>query len=265
MEGVHLNFIKHILGVDRSANNNLCRAELGRYPISININYKIINFFRHMQNMAKDTIIHQTLIIDNSQKHLGFLGTLSQHPENIGFVYDSKIVDAPKKLIKKLLRNKYELIWKDKLKLSTQGKYFSTFKPYIRYENYLHEINNRKLRCNIVKLRLSDHKLMIENGGKADQKISRQNRLCQLCYSENLQQVEDEVHFLFDCPWRKYISLRRNFISNMTTLVANFSNMNNNQKFIFTMSNENKEVISQFSMYILLMNKEREKHSLYNK
>ena len=41
-----------------------------------------------MQNMAKDTIIHQTLITDNSQKHLGFVGTLSQHLENIGFVYD---------------------------------------------------------------------------------------------------------------------------------------------------------------------------------
>ena len=113
-----------------------------------------------MQNMAKDTIIHQTLTIDNSQKHLGFLGTLSQHLENIGFVYDTKIVDAPKKLIKKLLRNKYELIWKDKLKLSTQGQYFSTFKPYIRYENYLDEINNSKLRCNVVKLCLRDHKLI---------------------------------------------------------------------------------------------------------
>ena len=100
---------------------------------------------------------------------------------------------------------------------------------------------------------------MIEKGRKAAQKISRQNRLCRLCYSENLQQVEDEVHFLFDCPWRKYISLRRKFISNMTKLVANFSEMNNNKKFIFTMSNENKEVISQFSMYVLLMNKEREK------
>ena len=92
---------------------------------------------------------------------------------------------------------------------------------------------------------------MTENGRKAAQKLSRQNCLCQLCYSENLQQVEDEVHFLFNCPWRKYISLRRNFISSMTKLVANFSKMNNNQKFIFTMSNENKEGISQFSMYVL--------------
>ena len=103
---------------------------------------------------------------------------------------------------------------------------------------------------------------MIEKGRKAAQKISCQNHLCQQCYSENLQQAEDEVHFLFDCPWRKYISLRRNFISNMTKLVANFSKMNNNQKFIFKMSNENKEVISQFSIYELLMNKEREKHFL---
>ena len=98
-----------------------------------------------MQNMAKDTIIHQTLIIDNNQKHLGFLGTLSQHQENIGFVHDSKIIDAAKKFIKKLFRNKYELIWKDKLKLSTREEYFSTFKPYIKYEDYLDEINKLQI------------------------------------------------------------------------------------------------------------------------
>ena len=57
---------------------------------------------------------------------------------------------------------------------------------------------------------------MIEKGRKTAQKISHRNRLCRLCYSKNLQQVEDEVHFLFDCPWRKYISLGRNFISNIT-------------------------------------------------
>ena len=31
-EQAHLNFIKHILGVNRSTNNLICRVELGRYP-----------------------------------------------------------------------------------------------------------------------------------------------------------------------------------------------------------------------------------------
>ena len=47
-EEAHLNFIKHILGVNRSTNNLICRAELGRYPLSIEINTKIINFHRHV-------------------------------------------------------------------------------------------------------------------------------------------------------------------------------------------------------------------------
>ena len=47
-ELTHLNFVKHILGINRSVNNLLCRAELGGYPISIEINHKILNFYKHI-------------------------------------------------------------------------------------------------------------------------------------------------------------------------------------------------------------------------
>ena len=59
-EQAHINFIKHILRVHRSTNNIICRAKLGRYPISIEINTKIINFYRHAKVMPIDSIVHQT-------------------------------------------------------------------------------------------------------------------------------------------------------------------------------------------------------------
>ena len=59
-EQVHHNFIKHILGVNRSTNNLICRADLGRYPLSIEINTKIINFYRHVKAMPVDSIVKHT-------------------------------------------------------------------------------------------------------------------------------------------------------------------------------------------------------------
>ena len=41
-EKVHLQFCKHILGVNRSTMNNMVRAELGRYPLLIDVQTRII-------------------------------------------------------------------------------------------------------------------------------------------------------------------------------------------------------------------------------
>ena len=47
IEQVHLNFCKHILGVNRSATNLRCRAEIGLRPIKLVIDLKILQFFKH--------------------------------------------------------------------------------------------------------------------------------------------------------------------------------------------------------------------------
>ena len=43
-ERTHLNFLKHILGVNRLTNDIICIAELGRYPVSTDINTMTVNF-----------------------------------------------------------------------------------------------------------------------------------------------------------------------------------------------------------------------------
>ena len=47
-EKVHLQFSKHILGVNRSTMNNMIRAELGRYPLLIDVQTRIIEFIKHI-------------------------------------------------------------------------------------------------------------------------------------------------------------------------------------------------------------------------
>ena len=65
-EQAHLNLIKHILRVNRSTNNLICRAELGRYPLSIEINSKIINFYKHVKAMPVDSIVQQLYMLNKN-------------------------------------------------------------------------------------------------------------------------------------------------------------------------------------------------------
>ena len=62
----NLNFIKHILGVNRSANSLICRAELGRYPLIIEINSKIINVYEHVKAMPADSIVQQSYLLNKN-------------------------------------------------------------------------------------------------------------------------------------------------------------------------------------------------------
>ena len=50
--------------------------------------------------MPKDTIIHQTYLLDETLKHKGITGTLAQHIKNTSHIYNPEILSFPKSLIK---------------------------------------------------------------------------------------------------------------------------------------------------------------------
>ena len=55
-------------------------------------------------------------------------------------------------------------------------------------------VRNFNERRNLVKFRISDHKLMVEQGRNQVDHVPRDNRLCPLC---KLNQVKNDTHFLF--------------------------------------------------------------------
>ena len=62
-------------------------------------------------------------------------------------------------------------------------------------EKYLHIINNFTLRRAITKLRISSHRLKIETGRYLKLEVNK--KLCNKC---DLNKIEDEIHFLLECP-----------------------------------------------------------------
>ena len=82
---------------------------------------------------------------------------------------------------------------------------------------YLDVTRKNPNRKTLVKLRISNHQLNIETG-RYD-KISRCDRICPVCSLD----IEDEIHFLFDCP--KYSSIRDDFFNKIGNRIPNYKHI----------------------------------------
>ena len=68
-----------------------------------------------------------------------------------------------------------------------------------------------------VKLRISNHSLLVETKRYSRPKILRENRICEFCH---LNEVEDETHLLFYCP--QHTTFRGTFMDKMKAIQNTF-------------------------------------------
>ena len=74
--------------------------------------------------------------------------------------------------LKKYTNEIFQSQWKAKLADSTKGETYRQFKDKMAFEKYL-ELPDRKERVSLTKLRVSDHKLGIEEGRRCTPKVPR--------------------------------------------------------------------------------------------
>ena len=101
---------------------------------------------------------------------------------------------------------------------STMGFYYRTFKQEHAFSPYLSVVKNRHFRNILTRLRCGSHWLEISQGRYS--KTPRDLRRCPSCTSV----VEDEHHFLLDCPIYNHLRQRFNslFLKNRRTLIDVF-------------------------------------------
>ena len=89
-----------------------------------------------------------------------------------------------------IIKQKYITYWQQIIHHSKKLQLYSSFKHDYKISSYLDLIRNSANRKDLVKIRISNHKLMIETGGY--NQTSRNNRFCPIC---NSGVIEDEFHF----------------------------------------------------------------------
>lgn len=154
-----------------------------------------------------------------------------------------------------LLKIRFKQIWKKIINapssINRSGgnklRTYCKFKSCFGMEYYLRCDLNSKFQKIIARLRLSAHKLRIETD-RYNSKNAYIPPECRLCTNCDLGKVEDEFHFILECP--KYDSDRLIFFNIISNECNNFCKLSQEDKFVWIMSNENKILIKQLGIYI---------------
>jgi len=119
---------------------------------------------------------------------------------------------------KDIMKQKYITQWWYSVNYTRKLEFYNTFKccyEISSYSNLTRKTINKKA---LIKLRVSNHKLMIETGRY--NQTPHDKRLCPVCDSNA---IEDEIHFLCYCP--KCFKLRNEFFAQIQSRLHNFQQL----------------------------------------
>lgn len=229
IEKVQLSFARFALGVHKHASSAAIYGELGILPLAVAALKCTHKFKEHITARPKDTLLGLAVIECRETNAVSWWTAVHKQEQFLHCVnLHSK--DMMKKY--KILYTEHwsKLINDSKSKLRTYAK----FKTCLQFENYLNEIPFGPHRHALTKLRTSSHNLCVETGRYARPKVAFEDRLCVQC-----NRVEDECHFLINCPL--YSNERAELFQKVEMLCPNFTALNDDNKFIFLMTAE-KEI-----------------------
>ena len=95
----------------------------------------------------------------------------------------------------------------------------------------------------MTKFRISAHNLMIEVGRHCNIKV--EDRLCKHC---NYDTIENEMHFLLECP--KYKTLREIMLNKVESSYCNFGQLNHIDQFRLIMTSTLEDIIYALAEYL---------------
>ena len=138
----------------------------------------------------------------------------------------------------------YLILAKHPSTLYTQKlEFYRSFKTDHTSSSYLDLTRGTAGRRALVKLRISNHKLMIEIGRY--NQPTKDNRHCPFC---GCNAIEDEVHLLFQCP--TYSMIRNKFYCKVKTLIPNITQLPSKGLISELMNSSNYFINIQFIKYI---------------
>ena len=196
-----------MLGVPNTCSTIGTHMELGRLPIKLNIFKSMLKFWFRLVTLPKSRLVSycywallkQPNIQDdwiNSIKHIGSSGFCHfwNDQEQIQHLNPKEVP----KIISLILKSfEDQFLQNAHSEISAQNKLhlFKDIPQTLKVATHLTALNTRKKRSLFTKLRLGTLKLEIETG-RWD-KTNKNERFCKLC---TMNRIENESHFLFDCP-----------------------------------------------------------------
>ena len=205
IESVHLRFCKHILRLKQSTPNFMVLGELGRYPLSVKVKLRMVNFWCRLLTGSEHKIsylLYKLAYINFNNygfedKWIYFMKSIF---DNCGLSnsWMSQDVSAKQWILSSIdlrLKDQFKQNWFSDMNISSKGLCYRIFKCDFGIEKYFSILpfNYAVLFC---KYRCGSHRLPVETGRW--QNVSRHDRLCHLCDSPD---IGDEFHYIMSCSF----------------------------------------------------------------
>lgn len=203
IEKLHCEFLRTVTGLRKSTPLYMLYAELGRFPIEINVKTRMISFWLNLKSGKVSKLSYLTYTFMNKDTHnykwLEYIKKILQEVGRNDLLISGMLLNPKtvKQSILQTLKDQYFKSWSQSLQLSNKGKLYYAFKNDISIENYLLNLSKHKY-WPIIKFRTCNHKLPIETGRWNNLEFSE--RKCTIC---DLDIIGDEFHYLFECPYFK--------------------------------------------------------------
>ena len=205
-ETLHRQFLRQLLGVRKSVTNEIPLAEFGRFPLQIHFWQQVLRYHNRATNLPPTRLVSLALIdglVEANDEWFDtyesgtwrseldtFLQVQPGKPESLQTVEVASIVKFQQQL--------FNLSYRVNTGYSSLALY-RTIQLDHQYAKYLSAVKCYPYRRLISRFRSGCHGLRVDSGrfGKSSLALTREQRCCEVCGSLS---VEDEHHFLFDCP-----------------------------------------------------------------
>lgn len=247
IERVHTRFCRSILGVKRSTNLSALYMELGRKPLIVFRQLRMLNYWKKLIN-SQDPLLRSVYCMlrnDADQgityNNLNWAFHIKTLLGQLGFsniwLDQDHLAGIPMSQIRQRLFDQCNQSIISSINESHKLNFYRRYKKECRTEQYLDSIYESKYRISLSRYRLSSHNLSIETGRYNG--VPKEERLCNFC---NMRKIEDEFHFLLVCPL--YTELRRKYFKNY------FCNWPTLNKFDQLMLSSSKKTLGNLGKFI---------------
>ena len=246
---LHARFCKQVLQVSRNCTNILALAEIGRYPVIIDVCSAIINFWAHARQSPTNSLVY---ICSNIEENSTLFNYSSIVKIILGSEVDFSCLDEDKtknilKSVKNNLRKKYELNFFKSINRPSAApskcREYNKVKKNYKCENYLTSSTPNK--SYISKIRTSCHYFPIEIGRWHN--IDKNKRYCFICNNKN--SIGDEKHVLFECYNPDLIDIRNKYISLIGDINDQLMMFDTESLYIYTLLSHDNAVIKYIGTF----------------
>ena len=268
LETINQRACRTILSVSKKATRLAVLSELGRYPVFLNALIASISYEWHLKHRAPSDSLASLALSEMeswaASGHDCWLARVKSISKllNIKNLHAQLSPDSVRGQLKKVLRSKFEIFWKDEVtsaKLGAELCFYSQLKSCFKTENYVESVKNRNQRCWISRLRISAHNLALEKLRYRRPPIPPELRFCDYCGggTQNLPKFQDsETHFLMEC--KTFEIKRACFIKRLECYVPNINKMSKENQIKTMLCPTSPQAAKLINKFIGIMFKARE-------